>query len=119
MENKEKQMEINKEKKRHKSAIIPPGPLVINNLSFKDSFDSGINNTNSTTLDGLFRLKNNSLFAYQEFDKFSSFWDNDLKNEKLFSIDNNRKNINNINEEIINRDESNNTSSYSLNEFVK
>ena len=73
MENKENQMEINKEKKRHKSAIIPPDPLVINNLSFKDSFDSGINNTNSTTLDGLFRLKNNSLFAYQEFDKFSSF----------------------------------------------
>ena len=102
MEDKENQMKINKEIKRHKSAIIPPGSKVLNNLSFKDSFDSGVNNTNSTTCDGLFRLKSNSLFAYQEFDKFSSFCDNEFKNDKLFSIENNQKNINNINEEIIN-----------------
>lgn len=121
MENNEKQMKINKEMKRHKSAIIPPGAIVLNNLSFKDSFDSGINNTNSTTTcDGLFRLKSNSLFAYQEFDKFSSFCDNELNNDKLFSIENNQKNLNNINEEIINKDELNNTSSsYSLNEFIE
>ena len=120
MEDKENEMKINKEIKRHKSAIIPPGHTVLNNLSFKDSFDSGINNTNSTTCDGLFRLKSNSLFAYQEFDKFSSFCDNEFKNDKLFSIENNQKNINNINEEIINKDELNNTSSsYSLNEFIE
>ena len=120
MEDKENQMKINKEIKRHKSAIIPPGSKVLNNLSFKDSFDSGINNTNSTTCDGLFRLKSNSLFAYQEFDKFSSFCDNELNNDKIFSSENNQKNINNINEEIINKDELNITSSsYSLNEFIE
>ena len=73
MENKENKMKINKEVKRHKSAIIPPGPILLNNSSLKDYSDSGINNTNSTTCDGLFRLKSNSLFAYQEFDKFSFF----------------------------------------------
>ena len=120
MEDKENQMKINKEIKRHKSAIIPPGSKVLNNLSFKDSFDSGVNNTNSTTCDGLFRLKSNSLFAYQEFDKFSSFCDNELNNDKIFSSENNQKNINNINEEIINKDELNITSSsYSLNEFIE
>ena len=120
MENKENKMKINKEVKRHKSAIIPPGPILLNNSSLKDYFDSGINNTNSTTYDGLFRLKSNSLFAYQEFDKFSFFCDNELSNEKLFNSDNNQKNINNINEDIINKDELNNTSSsYSLKEFIE
>ena len=120
MENKENQMKINKEIKRHKSAIIPPGPLFLNNSSLKDYFDSGINNTNSTTCDGIFRLKSNSLFAYQEFDKFSFFCDDESNNEQIFSSENNQKNINNINEDIINKDELNNTSSsYSLKEFIE
>lgn len=120
MENKENQIKINKEVKRHKSAIIPPGPILLNNSSLKDYFDSGINNTNSTTCDGLFRLKSNSLFAYQEFDKFSFFCDNESNNEQIFINENNQKNINNINEDIINKDELNNTSSsYSLTEFIE
>ena len=120
MENKENQIKINKEIKRHKSAVIPPGHTILNNSSLKDFFDSGINNTNSTTCDGIFRLKSNSLFAYQEFDKFSSFCDNESKNEQIFSSEINQKNINNINEDIINKDELNNTSSsYSLKEFIE
>ena len=120
MENDENQIKINKDIKRHKSAIIPPSPILLNNSSLKDYFDSGINNTNSTTYDGIFRLKSNSLFAYQEFDKFSFFCDNESNNEKIFNSDNNQKNINNINEDIINKDELNNTSSsYSLKEFIE
>ena len=120
MENIEAQQKVIKEIKRHKSAIIPPGPILLNNYSFKDCFDSGINNTNSTTCDGQFRIKSNSLFAYQEFDKFSSFCDNESNNEKIFTSENNQKNINNINEDIINKDELNNTSSsYSLKELIE
>ena len=120
MENTENKLKKTKEVKRHRSAINPPGLMLLNNYSFKDYFDSGINNTNSTTYDGLFRLKSNSLFAYQEFDKFSSFCDNESNNEKIFTSENNPKNINNINEEIINKDELNNTSSsYSIKELIE
>jgi hypothetical protein len=117
MDNIDNKLKTNKEIKRHKSAIIPPGPILLNNYSFKDYFDSGINNTNSnsTTCDGLFRLKSNSLFAYQEFDKFSSFCDNESNNDQK-----NINNINNINEDIINKDDLNNTSSsYSLKELIE
>ena len=125
MENKSKQFQIVKEVKRHKSAIIPPGPIVLNNCPLKDSSDNGSNNTNSTTCKNLFKLKSNSIFAYQEFDKFSSFCDNennDLNDndEKLFINESSKKNISNINEDIYNnKDELNNTnSSFSLKEFI-
>ena len=49
MDNIDNKLKTNKEIKRHKSAKIPPGPILLNNYSFKDYFDSGINNTNSTT----------------------------------------------------------------------
>ena len=123
MENKSKQFQIVKEVKRHKSAIIPPGPIVLNNCPLKDSSDNGSNNTNSTTCKNLFKLKSNSIFAYQEFDKFSSFCDNEnneINDEKLFINENNKKNISNINEDIYNNkdDLNNTTSSYSLKEFI-
>ena len=119
MEKTENKLKINKEIKRHKSAIIPPSPTVENNLALKDYSDNGSNNTNtnSTTCEGLFKIKSNSLFAFQEFDKFSFFCDNELRNDKAFQGDKKQNNINNTNEEI-NKDELNNTSSsYSLKEF--
>ena len=117
MENTSNQF-INKEIKRHKSAIIPPAPINLNNCASKDISDNGSNNTNSTTCKNLFKLKSNSIFAYQEFDKFSSFCDNESNDDKLFINENIKKNISNINEDIYNKDELNNTtSSYSLKEF--
>ena len=118
MENTSNQFIINKEIKRHKSAIIPPAPINLNNCASKDISDNGSNNTNSTTCKNLFKLKSNSIFAYQEFDKFSSFCDNESNDDKLFINENIKKNISNINEDIYNKDELNNTnSSYSLKEF--
>ena len=123
MENTQQNFKVIKEVKRHKSAIIPPGPIVLNNCPLKDSSDNGSNNTNSTTCKNIFKLKSNSIFAYQEFDKFSSFCDNEnneLNDDKLFINESSKKNISNINEDIYNnKDELNNTaSSYSLKEFI-
>ena len=125
MENTPTNFKVIKEVKRHKSAIIPPGPIVLNNCQLKDSSDNGSNNTNSTTCKNLFKLKSNSIFAYQEFDKFSSFCDNENNelndnDEKLFINENSKKNISNIIEDIYNnKDELNNTnSSFSLKDFI-
>lgn len=121
MENPSNEFKVNKEVKRHKSAIIPPGPIVLNNSALKDISDNGSNNTNSTTSKNLFKLTSNSIFAYQEFDKFSSFCDNESNDDRLFINDNNKKNILYLNEDINNnKDELNNTiSSYSLKEFIE
>ena len=100
MENTQQNFKVIKEVKRHKSAIIPPGPIVLNNCPLKDSSDNGSNNTNSTTCKNIFKLKSNSIFAYQEFDKFSSFCDhenNELNDDKLFINESSKKNISNIN----------------------
>ena len=118
MEKTENKLIINKEIKRHKSAIIPPSQTVENNLLKKDYSDNGSNNTNtnSTTCD--FKIKSNSLFAFQEFDKFSFFCDNELQCDNFYQEENKQNKINNTNEELINKDELNNTiSSYSLKEF--
>jgi pumilio RNA-binding family len=129
MEKKQNQININKELKRHKSAKIPPESTILNNSLFKDNSDNGSNNTNSTTCEGLFKIKSNSIFAYQEFDKFSSFCDNESNKDILSAGQNEKKNIqninnvnniNNINNDINDKDESKNTSfSYSLNEFLE
>ena len=114
MEKIDDQIKVNKEIKRHKSAIIPPGPEVYNNFSFKDTSDNGSNNTNSTTCEGLFKLKSNSLFAYQEFDKFSSFCDNVSNNDKLPINEKNPLNLNNNNDDInLNIKDELNTTSFS------
>ena len=63
MEKKQNQININKELKRHKSAKIPPESTILNNSLFKDNSDNGSNNTNSTTCEGLFKIKSNSIFA--------------------------------------------------------
>ncbi len=116
MENELNQFKKNKEVKRHKSAIIPPGPLALNNNLFGDNSDNESNNTNLTTCEGLFKLKSNSLFAYQEFDKYSSFCDNDSNIDNKISFkDNYQKDINFNKEEINGMDDFNNTSStYSM-----
>ena len=84
MENKTNQFKINKEIKRHKSAIIPPGPFV-NNYLIKDNSSTESNKTISTNEGGVFKLKSNSIFAYQEFDKFSSFCDNETNKDNLIN----------------------------------
>ena len=117
MENKTNQFNINKEVKRHKSAIIPPGPDV-NNYILKDNSSTESNKTISTNEDGVFKLKSNSIFAYQEFDKFSSFCDNETNKVNLLDKENNKKSTNNLNEEIINKEDLNSSSSYSLKEFT-
>ena len=114
MENKENQLKINKEIKRHKSANLPPGQIDLNNLPFIDYSDNWSNTTNSTKNDGLFNLKSNSLFAYQEFDQFSFLCDNESNINKLNDI--NQKKESNLNED--NKDDLNNTStSLSLQEY--
>lgn len=117
MENKTNQFNINKEVKRHKSAIIPPGPDV-NNYILKDNSSTESNKTISTNEDGVFKLKSNSIFAYQEFDKFSSFCDNETNKVNLLDKENYKKSTNNLNEEIINKEDLNSSSSYSLKEFT-
>ena len=112
MEKAENQLKSSKEYKRHRSAFLPPGQ--INNLPFKDYSDNLSNTTNSTKCDGLFNLKSNSLFAYQEFDQFSFLCDNETNNDKLNDIE--QKIESNFNED--NKDDLNNTStSYSLKEY--
>ena len=117
MEKTTNQLKINKEVKRHKSAIIPPGPAVLNNFSFKDNSTTGSNKTNSTLGECLFKLKSNSIFAYQEFDKFSSFCDNESNRDNILMKENSQKNINKLNEDINNKEDLNTSSSYSLKEF--
>ena len=122
MENKTNQFKINKEVKRHKSAIIPPGPVVLNNYILKDNSSTESNKTISTNEDGVFRLKSNSIFAYQEFDKFTSFCDNETNNDNLLNNEDNKKstnNLNNLNDDIINKEDLNSSSSYSLKEFTE
>ena len=122
MKNTTNQIKINKEIKGHKSAQIPPDSTTLNNSLFKDNSDNGSNsnNTNSTTCEGMFKLKSNSLFAYQEFDKFSSFCDNESNNDSLHMSQNDKKIINNINNYLNDKDDLNNTmSSFSLNEFIE
>jgi pumilio RNA-binding family len=115
---KQKKNKINKEIKRNRSAKFPPDSTILNNSLFKDNSDNGSNNTNSTTCEGLLKIKSNSLFAYQEIDKYSSFCDNESNREILSTGQNEKKS--NINNSINDKDELNNTSfSYSLNEFLE
>ena len=117
MENKANQLKINKEIKRHKSAIIPPGPVGLNNYILKDNSSTESNKTISTNEDGVFKLKSNSIFAYQEFDKYSSFCDNETNKDNL-NNKNDKKITNNLNDDIINKEDLNSSSSYSLKEFT-
>ena len=88
--------ETTKEIKRHKSAHIPAGSEALNKMFNKDnSIDSNSFNLNQNTNPGLFKIKSTSIFAYQEFDRFSSFCDNEEKNKR--SEENNIKDeFNNI-----------------------
>ena len=90
------QPEINQEIKHHKSAHIPAGSEALNKILYKDKTDDKNNiNLNPNTNPGLFKIKSNSIFAYQEFDRFSSFCDNEEKN--IISDENNNKDeFNNI-----------------------
>ena len=65
---------VGKEVKRHKSASTPSYPLDTI-LPLKDVSDKTTNFTNSNISEPIFNLNSNSLFAYQEFDQFSSLCD--------------------------------------------
>ena len=78
MEFNQNQFKIKKEKKRHKSANIPNAPMFSNNINLNDFSDNG--STDSTNGE-IFKLQTNSLFAYQEFDEFSSFCDIESNND--------------------------------------
>ena len=89
------QFNLDKETKRHKSVHIPSNSDSLPKLFNKDK--DFINITpNKKQNDDSFRIKSNSIFAYQEFDMFSSFCDNEEKNNnKNYSINTNKDDNNN------------------------
>jgi hypothetical protein len=93
------QFNLDKEVKRHKSAHIPAGSDALNKIFPKNHPDSNIINTNQKTNNDFFRIKSSSIFAYQEFDRFSSFCDNEekLKDEEknIIGEENNKDEYNN------------------------
>ena len=92
------QSNLDKEIKRHNSAHIPSGSDSLNKIF--NTYNTSNNNftPNKKQNDDLFKIKSSSIFAYQEFDRFSSFCDNEEKNN-IISIDANT-----------NKDENNSTS---------
>ena len=73
------QFDLDKDVKRHRSAHIPAGSDALNKIFPKDKSTIDNTNPNHKTNNDLFRIKSSSIFAYQEFDRFSSFCDNEEK----------------------------------------
>ena len=71
------QFDLDKDVKRHKSAHIPAGSEALNKIF--PNYNSNKNNINQNNKpnNDFFRIKSSSIFAYQEFDRFSSFCDNE------------------------------------------
>ena len=71
------QLDLDKDVKRHKSAHIPAGSEALNKIF--PNYNSNKNNINQNNKpnNDFFRIKSSSIFAYQEFDRFSSFCDNE------------------------------------------
>ena len=89
------QFDLDKELKRHKSAHIPSGSDSLTKIFNQDK--DTINKTkNKKQNEDLFKIKSNSIFAYQEFDRFSSFCDNEEKNlNKKYDKNTNKDDNNN------------------------
>ena len=92
--------EINKEIKRHKSAHISKGSESLNKILSKGNQECNDikQNLPENKNPALFKIKSNSIFAYQEFDRFSSFCDNGDNEEKNIQSEenNNKDEYNNI-----------------------
>jgi hypothetical protein len=71
------QFDLDKEVKRHKSAHIPAGSEALNKIFPNYHSNKNNINLNNKPNNDFFRIKSSSIFAYQEFDRFSSFCDNE------------------------------------------
>ena len=71
------QFDLDKEVKRHKSAHIPAGSEALNKIFPNYNSNKNNINLNNKPNNDFFRIKSSSIFAYQEFDRFSSFCDNE------------------------------------------
>ena len=89
------QSNLDKEIKRHHSVHIPSGSDSLNKIF--NTYNIGNNNftPNKKQNDDLFKIKSSSIFAYQEFDRFSSFCDNEEKNNIKSNDGNTNKDENN------------------------
>ena len=94
--------DLDKEVKRHKSAHVPSGSDSLNKKYYKDNSSNNSTSQNPQPNNDFINIKSSSIFAYQEFDKFSSFCDNEEKNN---NEENNKQNDGNNN-----KDEYNNCS---------
>ena len=89
------QFDFAQEIKRHKSAHIPSNSDSITKI-FNKGKDTLNITPNKTQNEDLFKIKSNSIFAYQEFDRFSSFCDNEEKNNiKNYNTNTNKDDNNN------------------------
>jgi hypothetical protein len=88
------QLDLDKDVKHHKSAHVPADSRSLNKKFYKGN---DINNTspNKEPNDEIFNIQSNSIFAYQEFDRFSSFCDNEEKNIKSEDANTNKDEYNN------------------------
>ena len=71
------QFDLDKDVKRHKSAHIPAGSEALNKIFPNYNSNKNNINLNNKPNNDFFRIKSSSIFAYQEFDRFSSFCDNE------------------------------------------
>ena len=71
------QFDLDKDVKRHKSAHFPAGSEALNKIFPNYNSNKNNINLNNKPNNDFFRIKSSSIFAYQEFDRFSSFCDNE------------------------------------------
>ena len=82
------QFDLDKDVKRHKSAHFLAGSEALNKIFPNYNSNKNNINLNNKPNNDFFRIKSSSIFAYQEFDRFSSFCDNEEQvndEEKKFS----------------------------------
>ena len=96
------QFNLDKDIKRHKSAHISGGSEALNKIFPNYGYNKNNMNPNNKPNNDFYRIKSSSIFAYQEFDRFSSFCDNEEQ------VNDEKKNIQS--EETNNKDEYNNCS---------
>ena len=121
--NNDKKFDINSQEdvKRRKSAIIPVFPKMnIFNKNLNNSGQSPEKLTRSPPL----KFKSNSLFAYQEIDKFSSFCDNEsfnfdiltyLNENQISNKNNQNNNVNNASTKLEEYEKSDSSDDESIN----
>ena len=88
------QFDSDKEVKHHKSAHVPADSDSLNKKFYKDNNVSNAS-PNKEPNDEFLKIPSNSIFAYQEFDQFSSFCNNEEKNIKSEDSNTNKDEYNN------------------------